>query len=517
MRLICLSLCGLGLLLQGCNSATGSYQSNAELAESMTNSRIIQRAVEYEGPLRNPVIVIHGYLGAKLKNYRNGKLVWGEFSTWDYFTGLSDSSIRDLALKMNSEGHPADWDDDVRAYAFLEDVRVLLFGLPVNLNAYEDMLSVLRDAGYVQVGRPMPPGKNFPTLFPFYYDWRRDLPSNAARLHRYILERRAELQAEYEKRYGLKDYDVQFDIVSHSMGGLLSRYYLRYGDADLPADGESLPELTWKGSKFIDKLLIVGTPNAGYLDTFLELLNGLRVAPGTALYPPAVIGTFATIYQMMPVQGFRSVLWKDDPNGGEVDIFDPGLWVKMRWGLADPSQDKYLKVMMPEVTGASERRRIALSYQAYCLKRARQFTLAMQVKARPPEDVAMFLFAGAAFPTSRTVLVDRASGKVEVSEYAPGDGKILVTSANYDLREDGYWTPYLRSPITWDGVYLLNAAHMGITRSSMFSTNAFYCMMIKPSVKLDKRDKHSVLNHGELPQLQYLGEGQFGEDGKPRP
>ncbi len=38
-----------------------------------------------------------------------------------------------------------------------------------------------------------------------------------------ILKQRKYLQKEYEKLYGIKDYDVQFDIVAHSMGGLLSR------------------------------------------------------------------------------------------------------------------------------------------------------------------------------------------------------------------------------------------------------------------------------------------------------
>ena len=35
-------------------------------------------------------------------------------------------------------------------------------------------------------------------------------------------------------------------VVAHSMGGLISRYYLRYGDSDLPESGP-VPEPTWKG------------------------------------------------------------------------------------------------------------------------------------------------------------------------------------------------------------------------------------------------------------------------------
>jgi triacylglycerol esterase/lipase EstA (alpha/beta hydrolase family) len=58
-------------------------------------------------------------------------------------------------------------------------------------------------------------------------------------------------------RFGIKDHDVKFDIVAHSMGGLVARYYLRYGTQDLPPDG-SLPELTWAGAQYVDNLIMVG-------------------------------------------------------------------------------------------------------------------------------------------------------------------------------------------------------------------------------------------------------------------
>ena len=82
--------------------------------------------------------------------------------------------------------------------------------------------------------------------------------------------------------------------------GLVSRYYLRYGTADLPTEGAK-PDITWAGSKFVDRLIILGTPNAGYLDTILEMQNGTEVPP----FPPALLGTWPTYYQMMPVPSRR--------------------------------------------------------------------------------------------------------------------------------------------------------------------------------------------------------------------
>jgi pimeloyl-ACP methyl ester carboxylesterase len=497
------------LLIVGCSSV-GSYQSK-EVTENSLRGDILQHCVKYEGTSRNPVIVIHGFLGAKLRNMESGTNVWGEFNPLDSIFGYSDEHLRELACTMSIGSRLNAVETKIEPYSFLEMVKIQFMGLQVNVNAYEDLLAILRKSGYVQCGKPLPPGKHFYSLYPYYYDWRRDLPYNAAKLHEYILKQRALLQLEYEKLYGLKNYDIQFDIVAHSMGGLLAGYYLRYGDADLPADG-STPAITWKGSNYIDKVLIVGTPNAGFLDTCQELIYGLQVAPGTPVYPPAVLGTFATYYQMMPTYGFRSVLYDDDPNGAEVDIFDPQVWIKMNWGLANPEQDKYLKILLPDVKDQEQRRQIALEHLSKSLRRAKQFSAAMQVKARPPDNVALFLFAGDAIETSRTAYVNKKTGEFKVVEYAAGDGKILTSSALFDLREDGYWTPHLRSPITWHGTFMLNAAHMGITKSSAFNSNASFCLLVTPSVKQDKRDKKTLDQFKpNIPKIDMLGDGISNE------
>ncbi len=98
---------------------------------------------------------------------------------------------------------------------------------------------------------------------------------------------------------------MQFDVVAHSMGGLISRYYLRYGNQDLPSDG-SIPKLTWAGADVIDRLIMVGTPNAGYLDTIVELLYGSPLQP----YPTAVLGTLPAYYQMLPAPETNSITSK---------------------------------------------------------------------------------------------------------------------------------------------------------------------------------------------------------------
>jgi Lecithin:cholesterol acyltransferase len=492
--LLCLlSAASIATIISGCKTppCTGSYQSFREYKKA-AYGKVAKKTVKYEGVARNPVIIVHGFLGAKLMDPKTKKNVWGDFRMSDDLNILPPARSRSLAVPMTPGKALKDLKSSALVSGMLEDANVRVFGMNVSIGSYSRMIKILSNAGYCPENQPLPEGKKFKTLFLFAYDWRRDLPYNAALLDKFIAQKKAYLQKQYEIRYGLKNYDVQFDIIAHSMGGLLSRYYLRYGKADLPADG-SIPKPTWDGSKKIDKLLIVGTPNGGYLDTVLEMTRGMRVDPAAPMVPPAVLGTWATYYQMMPPVSTRSVVYADDPEGDGIDIFDPKVWIKFNWGLADPKQDKNLKVLLPNVKKASERRKIALEHLTKCLKRAKQFTDTMRIHSNPPEDVKLFLFQGDAVMTTRRATVDRKTGELKVGKkgYEPGDGKVLCASSLWDERMGMQCAVpfYIVSPIQWQAVYRLTAAHMGITKMEVFADNMTACLLLYATPSQIKRRK----------------------------
>ncbi|MBN2642645.1 MAG: hypothetical protein JXR78_13410 [Victivallales bacterium] len=493
--LIILPVCIItGIMLCSCNSPSGSYQSFAQYDKPIYGE-LAKRSAAYEGPARNPVIVVHGFLGSKLMESVSGKRIWGTFKGSYNLFPASPDMVRAFSHPMEIGKPLRELKDTTVSTSILDDVDVRMFGFNFHVAGYSKLINILERAGYVPETNPLPADKSFPSLFLFHYDWRRDLPENAARLHDFILAKRKMLQEEYKRLYDLKDYDIQFDVVAHSMGGLVSRYYLRYGNQDLPADG-SLPKLNWAGSKFLDKVLIVGTPNSGYLDTIIEMVNGLRVEVGTPLMPPGLIATFPSYYQMMPPLSTRSVVYNNAPEDSNVNIFDPQVWIDNKWGLADPKQDKMLKMELPELATAEERRAVALDHLSKCLKRAHQFIRAMQVYATPPEDVALILFQGDAIPTSRQAEVDRKTGVIKVTKQEPGDGKILVTSTLDDLRVgQKLWVPYLVCPIKWTAVYRINAAHMGITSNPVFANNMTFSLVILPTAQMHKRRLEKVLHY----------------------
>jgi hypothetical protein len=112
------------------------------------------------------------------------------------------------------------------------------------------------------------------------------------------------------------------------------------------------------------------------------------------------------------------------------------------------------------------------------LRRARQFTDAVGVDALPPAGLSQHLFLGESILTHGLASVDPQTGRVKVTREVPGDGKVPAISAIYDKRAEGNWGPFVKSPIHWDTVTFLLAAHMGITRDPVFVSNMLYVLML---------------------------------------
>src|ERR1043166_5740397 len=195
--------------------------------------RLYDAAAQRHQPSRNPVIVIPGILGSRLRDRETNRLVWGAFSG-DYADPRTAEGARLVALPMRPGVPLSELRDPVYPDGALDRLRVNVIGLPVTLNAYVNILALLGVGGYRDAtlgsSGAVDYGNEHFTCFQFDYDWRRDLAENAGRLDEFIRQKRAYVQGELARRFGVKDADVHFDIVAHSMGGLVTRYFLRYGD-----------------------------------------------------------------------------------------------------------------------------------------------------------------------------------------------------------------------------------------------------------------------------------------------
>ncbi len=114
-----------------------------------------------------------------------------------------------------------------------------------------------------QPGRAADAGKRRYYIFP--YDWRQDNVVTARKLDALIEQIR--------KDYG--DPRLKVDIVAHSMGGLITRYYIQYGVADVLDDNEF--PANFAGADKIRTAVLLGTPNLGSVSALHSLLAGYHV------------------------------------------------------------------------------------------------------------------------------------------------------------------------------------------------------------------------------------------------
>ena len=164
-NLLCLlSAASITAIISSCNSPTGSYQSFQEY-KTPIYGKVAERTIKYEGVARNPVIIVHGFLGAKLINPKTGKNVWGRFRLSDSVTAFPPERSRMLAVPMTPGRALTKLNGSAIVKGLMEDAKVRVFGMNVSLPSYSRLIKILTNAGYCAENQALPEGKRFKTLF----------------------------------------------------------------------------------------------------------------------------------------------------------------------------------------------------------------------------------------------------------------------------------------------------------------------------------------------------------------
>lgn len=271
---------------------------------------------------RNPVILIPGLTGSELKHKVTGERIW--FKTFK-------SKAEDLRLPISTGIETMH--DDLVPGDIIREVKVGIF--PVT-DVYAGFIRAMgMRAGYHEDSWKDPSDDgDRNAIYVFAYDWRLDNVANAQRLVRDV---------EALKRK-LKRPDLKFDIVAHSMGGIISRYAAMYGDADLPT-GKQKSVPTWAGAKLFDKVILLGTPNEGAVSSLGSMLNGYTVG-GFRIDLPFIqdsskftVFTIPAAYQLLPAPGTLRV-FDEKLKPLAIDLYDPKAWSKYGWNAIDDNDFK---------------------------------------------------------------------------------------------------------------------------------------------------------------------------------
>ena len=317
-----------------------------------------------------PVIVIPGAFGSRLRDRASGEELWP--GPW---WRILFSNYADLAL----DADPATGEPRVSKLE-ANGIAEQAFGR----DFYRPIIDTLtRHGGYVrsEPGTPAKAGER--RLYVFAYDWRQDNVKSAQQLHQLI----------EAVRRDYADPALRVDLVAHSMGGLIARYYVRYGNRDV-LDGT--PQLvTMAGAAQVRKLVLLGTPNLGAVSSLHAFLSGERV--GFSRIAPRTLATMPSGYQLFP---HPLANWLIDIDGQPLpdDLFDAATWQRHGWSVyAPPAAGK------PVDAAADAALRRAFVHH---LERARRFAWMLSVE-EPVSPIRLVLFGGDCDLTAARLLLER--------------------------------------------------------------------------------------------------------------
>jgi pimeloyl-ACP methyl ester carboxylesterase len=338
--------------------------------------------------------------------------------------------------------------DDLVPGKIIETVK--LARLLPEVYVYRDLLDALRSyAGYHEAdwNNPGPDGDK-DTFYVFAYDWRQDNVANARELIRRIERLKTSLHRE----------DLQFNIIAHSMGGLIARYAAMYGNQDLP-EGETEIHPNWAGAQHINKIVMIGVPNEGSADAFSTLVEGYSITEGLRRRVPLLNKLTAedairvpSVFQLMPHAGAVKFI-DENLNPIQVDLYDPATWKKYGWTpIYDPDFRRRYTNHKSDSNSEATKLESLEAYLAATLNRARRFHQALDAGLTTKQNVPLLAIGGDCEETLSAPLLFRntksdrwltlirpreirnAGGtkltvkQVTSAMYAPGDGRVTRNS-----------------------------------------------------------------------------------------
>lgn len=273
------------------------------------------------------IIFIPGYSGSALRNQSTGERIWLTVS--EALWGSSTLALDEEGLEISG------------AMKLIEDGilrKVPVVPLFYTVDVYDSFIEKLegRFKGEARI-----------ILFP--YDWRQDNFKTVTKLDQLVDQL-------------IDDGTRSISIIAHSMGGLVTTYYLRYG-AQEPEMTSELPRENWSGAQKIDRVVLAGVPFRGTMARFRDMQGGAQYGLNKTLMAGQAMSSFPSSYQLLPFFEGSKVLSRDLQAIPDV-IFAPEYWSKNRWGLlrADVASPQAVENREQFTTRALERARQFLEW-----------------------------------------------------------------------------------------------------------------------------------------------------------
>jgi len=304
-----------------------------------------------------PVVLLHGIMGSKLRENGTLEELWfGNLSTllFSNYESIRLHIDPQTLLPLEDQGEPFAIADKAAGTDF-----------------YQAIIKTLTEYGGYELTDINTPADNLNRkMYVFTYDWRLDNVTSARRLHQFIQRIK-------------KDHnnpDLKVDLVAHSMGGLVSRYYLRYGETDVLDDNEF--PVNQQGAQHVRRVILLGTPNLGSVGSVHSFITGLRI--GLRTIPTEVLVTMPSIYQLFP-HNINS--WVINMNGETLDrdVFDRTIWERFQWSIFDPKvRQRIVSAFDDSEAGQAYLDTLERYFEKH-IERARRFLWSLTVEVDDPQ------------------------------------------------------------------------------------------------------------------------------------
>lgn len=371
---------GQGVLAQD----TKKEDKKDEKSDSKESKKDEKNEVKSTAKGRLPVILIPGLVGSELVNKNNKDKVWFDLNR------AKDDDLR-LPISPNLKANR----DNLIAADIVREIQLIKFTPKVEI--YQKLIETLLADGFTEgkIDAPQAGGET-DTFYVFPYDWRLDNVENA-----HIL-----LQKIDALRAGLNRPDLKFNVIAHSMGGLITRYAAMYGKDDLNAR-RARP--TWKGGTYFNSISLVAVPNAGATGALDSMINGFSLFGSGKINLPFVqnlsradLFTIQSIYQLLPHEGTARV-FDENLKPLRIDIYNPATWEKYGWTVY--SDDDFTKKFSPEEQSQAK------AYFRVILLRAKQFQAALDAVPAGRNPVPMYYLGAECRQTIDGMIIRRDAKK----------------------------------------------------------------------------------------------------------
>lgn len=335
-------------------------------------SVILLANVQIACSIERPLIFIPGILGSVLEN--TDGVVWGDAYS---LNRLDQLTIID---------GPRDPNDDLKATGVIKTIQILG---PIKIKQYDELFNILNEIGFVT-------GQN---LFVFAYDWRQSNFTSAKQLADFIANTPILANGE-------------FDILAHSMGGLVSLIYIHEHNPN-----QKVRRLITMGTPFLGAAQIIGSLEKGWGFLSNRLTGGITTIRRTIL-------SFPSIYELLPDYDNCCILGtRQAADRTPFDLLSPQGWSKLKWLTEEDGSKLSNKEVRQSLTNAQKLRSLAN-------------------RVLPP-DIKLFKIAGDHFQTPAQFYVDPKSGTIDKWNDFKGDSTVPLFSAT-NIQQEGAVTSFLK-------------------------------------------------------------------------